>query len=70
MACQRAFISEAEQMHTVRHAHLVQLYGVCLSGSKVREEACHVMEAKLATASRQRSVSGCQHVAPAPHPAA
>lgn len=26
-------------MHALRHAHLVQLYGVCLSGSKVRE-AC------------------------------
>lgn len=35
-ACQRAFCAEAERLHVLRHAHLVQLYGVCLSGSKVR----------------------------------
>lgn len=35
-ACQRAFCAEAERLHMLRHAHLVQLYGVCLSGSKVR----------------------------------
>ena len=35
LACQRAFIAEAERLHALRHAHLVPLYGVCLSGSKV-----------------------------------
>ena len=35
LACQRSFISEAERLHALRHAHLVPLYGVCLSGSKV-----------------------------------
>lgn len=35
LACQRAFCAEAERLHLLRHAHLVQLYGICLSGSKV-----------------------------------
>jgi tRNA A-37 threonylcarbamoyl transferase component Bud32 len=34
LANQRAFIAEAERLHALRHAHLVPLYGVCLSGSK------------------------------------
>ncbi|KAI7842043.1 hypothetical protein COHA_004243 [Chlorella ohadii] len=34
LACQRSFIAEAERLHALRHAHLVPLYGVCLSGSK------------------------------------
>ena len=37
LANQRAFIAEAERMHALRHAHVVQLYGVCLSGSKVSD---------------------------------
>ena len=39
LANQRAFIAEAERLHALRHAHLVPLYGVCLSGSKVRRAA-------------------------------
>lgn len=35
LGCQRSFCAEAERLHVLRHAHLVQLYGVCLSGSKV-----------------------------------